>query len=410
MKKTARRLSALLCLLLTGTSVFAAETHSLAPKDALHIPPRVLELKSPTPTLPFQDVKEEDWFYLKVSDVTELGLFSGTDPDLFSPQDTMTRGMFVTVLGKLGKIDPADYGGSPFTDIDAKAYYAPYVAWAAEKALIFGTGDGRFSPEAAVTREQAALMLYRLAIADQLSLTRYRFVMDRFSDLDTMPGAARTAVTALYEALILSGKSDGKFDPKANILRCEAASLFSTAYYTLYDFMTEVPHPEIAEHCFFTLKEPSIWHGRVTYEMDVGFYFSAVFDSVTRGNIRVLNIYNSAGKYDRQGLAYSIYVIEDKIQYTNLFQSIWYELYDRDDFINKIRYQGRDYVLLSVRADSLFRYYDPKDHEELDLHLLIETNYAKYVRDSIQYIDGVEILPFDNFIEVPDKAKTGGTP
>lgn len=53
----------------------------------------------------FSDVHTTDWFYNYVSLVTQNGMFNGTSKSSFSPDNTMTRGMFVTVLGR--------YGGAP---------------------------------------------------------------------------------------------------------------------------------------------------------------------------------------------------------------------------------------------------------------------------------------------------------
>lgn len=87
------------------------------------------------------------------------GLFNGTSDTTFSPDSGMTRGMFVTILGRLSSVDASKYKTGSFADVDAVQYYAPYVAWAAENKIAGGTGGGRFDPESTVTREQAAVML-----------------------------------------------------------------------------------------------------------------------------------------------------------------------------------------------------------------------------------------------------------
>ena len=74
---------------------------------------------------PFDDVSENDWFYNDVKYVHQNGLFAGTSAKTFSPQMPMTRGMVVTVLGRLAGIDIADYSGGSFDDVDAMQYYAP---------------------------------------------------------------------------------------------------------------------------------------------------------------------------------------------------------------------------------------------------------------------------------------------
>lgn len=77
---------------------------------------------------PFTDVRAGDWFYGAVKYVNTAGLFHGTAPHAFSPETPMTRGMFVTVLGKASNVDTAGYDSSQFADVPSGAYYAPYAA------------------------------------------------------------------------------------------------------------------------------------------------------------------------------------------------------------------------------------------------------------------------------------------
>ena len=88
--------------------------------------------------------------------------FSTEHRNRVSPDGTMTRGMFVTVLGRMAGIDVDEYiGETPFTDVSYSAYYAPYVTWAAKYGITGGTGDGTFSPNALINREQMATFVVR---------------------------------------------------------------------------------------------------------------------------------------------------------------------------------------------------------------------------------------------------------
>lgn len=110
---------------------------------------------------PFKDVKTDDWYYEAVQYVNSKGLFNGTGTNEFSPGDSMTRGMFVTVLGKANKLDTSAYGSSKFKDVSANAYYAPYVTWAAEVGVVNGTSATTFSPDTVCTRAQIVTFLCR---------------------------------------------------------------------------------------------------------------------------------------------------------------------------------------------------------------------------------------------------------
>jgi hypothetical protein len=65
----------------------------------------------------FTDVKPGKWYYTAVDYAVSEGLFSGTSSTTFSPEEPMTRGMFVTVLGNKAKVDPDQYTESSFTDV-----------------------------------------------------------------------------------------------------------------------------------------------------------------------------------------------------------------------------------------------------------------------------------------------------
>ena len=75
----------------------------------------------------------------------------------------MSRGMFVTVLGRLAKVDVSAYTNVAFDDVIADQYYAPYVAWAVEKGITLGYGDGTFGVDDEVTIEQAIVFIARFA-------------------------------------------------------------------------------------------------------------------------------------------------------------------------------------------------------------------------------------------------------
>lgn len=80
----------------------------------------------------FRDVSPNAWYYKAVDYAASEGLFSGTSSNTFSPNEPMTRGMFVKVLGNKAKIDTSAFPGSSFTDVSAGAWYAPCVEWAAK--------------------------------------------------------------------------------------------------------------------------------------------------------------------------------------------------------------------------------------------------------------------------------------
>ncbi len=112
---------------------------------------------------PFTDISKSDDYYAAIEFVYENKLFKGTSDTTFAPNTTMSRGMFVTVLGRLAKVDVSAYTDVAFDDVIADQYYAPYVAWAVENGMALGYGDGTFGPDDEVTIEQAIVFIARFA-------------------------------------------------------------------------------------------------------------------------------------------------------------------------------------------------------------------------------------------------------
>lgn len=108
----------------------------------------------------FEDIKGH-WAEKEINAVVQKGLFSGTSETTFQPELSMTRGMFVTVLGRLSGEEIS--GGCNFSDVDNKKYYASYIGWANEKGIVNGVSENSFKPDEEVTCEQAATILVKYA-------------------------------------------------------------------------------------------------------------------------------------------------------------------------------------------------------------------------------------------------------
>ena len=100
------------------------------------------------------------WGESYINFVSDRTLFGGTSPTEFSPEETMTRGMFITVLGRMHGLDQTKYDGNTgYTDVPATEYYAPYIQWAKETGIMAGTSDTTFAPEEPITRATMAVAI-----------------------------------------------------------------------------------------------------------------------------------------------------------------------------------------------------------------------------------------------------------
>ncbi len=174
------------------------------------------------PKLPFTDVSTSDWSYSDVMFVYENGLFSGTDSRSFSPNASMTRAMLVTVLYRL-EGEPAGTGSSSFSDVSSGSYYEKAVAWAAANGIVTGTGSTSFSPDAKVTREQLAAILYRYAQYKKLD-TDAGAKLDSFSDAGNVSGYASEALSWAVSEGLINGAS-GRLMPKGDATRAQVAAI-----------------------------------------------------------------------------------------------------------------------------------------------------------------------------------------
>ena len=164
------------------------------------------------------------WAKPDIDFVASRGLLTGTGETTFTPDGTITRGMFVTALGRLAGVDPTAYTSSRFTDVAADAYYAPYVEWAASKGIVNGTGEKTFSPDSTITREQMAAIMQRYA--DKLGCTLpVAREADIFADEGQITSGMKNAVQAIQQAGIMNGKGGHHFGPKDTATRAEAAVL-----------------------------------------------------------------------------------------------------------------------------------------------------------------------------------------
>ena len=186
--------------------------------------PTIIAALNPTPNVDFLDVSRTDWFYYDVRYVCENGLMNGTSRNRFSPYGTTTRGMLVTILYRMEN-EPRCFGSAAFSDVKPGTYYEKAVVWASQNNIVSGYTDGTFRPDAPVTREQLASILYRytryrgqdVSAAGTTSLTGY-------GDAQTVSNYALPAMRWACGTGILQG-ANGKLNPSGLATRAQLAAM-----------------------------------------------------------------------------------------------------------------------------------------------------------------------------------------
>lgn len=233
----------------------------------------------------FADLVPGAWYTSAVEFVCGRGLFNGVSATEFSPSGTMTRGMFATVLGRLAGIESglagrigislgedvnvrsgpgvgynvvaqvdkfdafsvlgadngwckvllaggkggyirADYVKAytgEFPDLNEDKYYSPYVQWLYLAGISSGTGAGGFEADKNIDRESMAVLLYKYAQINSLSLESVN-AKTNFSDDGNI--TYKNEVYALQQTGVINGMSDGRYDPDGSATRAQVATIF----------------------------------------------------------------------------------------------------------------------------------------------------------------------------------------
>lgn len=177
------------------------------------------------PSKPFTDVNTAKWYHTAVDYVLGNGIMSGTGATTFGPNVELTRGMMVTVLGRIAGVDTSKYTVSNFDDVKAGSWYGPYVEWARQEGLVRGYSDGTFQPNGSMTREEMVSVLYRYWLStghkDNMDLS----ALDGFQDAGDIALYAVSAMRWAAANEVVHGVSSTKIDPKGLATRAQFAQI-----------------------------------------------------------------------------------------------------------------------------------------------------------------------------------------
>lgn len=182
--------------------------------------------------LNFNDVKSGDWYYNYVYEMAGKGVVSGVKCWQFKPNDNVTREQFASILANAAGADLSQYKNkSEYSDVSSTKWSAPAIEWARVNDIASGSGKGKFSPTASITREQACVMLFKYQ-ANIMKLEPQELVdMADYPDLDTVSTWAEDAVHVMLREGVMSGTA-GKngvahVSPKGKTTRAQACTLIS---------------------------------------------------------------------------------------------------------------------------------------------------------------------------------------
>ena len=178
----------------------------------------------PSEAVAFADVKENDWFSEDVKFVSEKGLMNGVTETEFAPDTLLTRAMLVTILYR-NEGEPATNRSIPFDDIDMGAYYASAVIWAQQNGIVNGVTETEFAPDANITREQIAAIMFRYAVYKGMDAVTVEENLAAFADADEINEYAISALNWAVGSGLINGKTESTLCPKDNATRAEIAAI-----------------------------------------------------------------------------------------------------------------------------------------------------------------------------------------
>jgi hypothetical protein len=173
----------------------------------------------------FTDLDGYAWAKPSILKLYDKGIVSGLADRIFSPDGKTTREQFVKMYVALIGAEAEEAEEGIFSDVDANAWYAPYLQTAKQLGITEGMPDGSFGVGSNISRQDAMVMLARGLEAKGIALTKTRDIS--FIDEDDVADYAKEAVKTMSEAGIISGDDTGAFRPNDVCSRAEAAVIFA---------------------------------------------------------------------------------------------------------------------------------------------------------------------------------------
>ena len=170
----------------------------------------------------FLDIAANAWYKDAVQYAYAGGLMTGVSANEFAPEATTTRAMIVSMLARLEGVESAESAG--FADVAADDWYATAVNWAAASGITSGTGDGNFSPNTAITREQLAAILMNYAQYKGQDVSA-RATLDTYNDATAISSWANDVMSWAVAEGLISGVTSDELQPQGNATRAQVAAI-----------------------------------------------------------------------------------------------------------------------------------------------------------------------------------------
>lgn len=202
---------------------------------SMAVPSMPMKVSALDTKISFEDVPEVQWYAQAVRYVYNNKLMSGLKTTVFGPSEFVSRAMFVTILGRMDKINPNDFKESSFADVEPDQWYSSYVEWAVQNKIVSGYDGKTFGTNDSITREQMATIIARYIAYKGITLRDAADAVDGFSDEKYVSAWAKDGLELMRRTGIIKGNADGRFLPLNTAVRAEAASVFMRLHALIFD-------------------------------------------------------------------------------------------------------------------------------------------------------------------------------
>ncbi len=173
----------------------------------------------------FKDMGRHGWAASSVDFLRRYGVVTGYGNATYRPASPISRGDFTLMLYRAFQFP--DDGTASFPDVPSNSYYATAIAAARARGIAQGA-NGRFRPTASISRQDAAVLLYRALQSQGSAPLVQSYDLGRFTDGGQVAGYAQEAMSAMVDLGVFKG-DNGRLKPTGTLTRAEMAVILHRA-------------------------------------------------------------------------------------------------------------------------------------------------------------------------------------
>lgn len=180
-----------------------------------------------TSSIGFSDMEGYEWAAESAEELNKAGIISGAGNNKFMPEKSVTRKEFIKMICGACGIVKTD-ADSSYIDVPSDDWGYVYVSSAKEAGLLDIYSSESLDSDSLITREDMAYLAFKAL--NRIGIDFSDEIAPSFSDDGEISDYAHQAVYSLKNEGIISGREDGRFDPKGTALRAEAAKIIYGVY------------------------------------------------------------------------------------------------------------------------------------------------------------------------------------